>query len=74
MYLFNIFFKFRCRCFNKCTGIRLGTAAVTTRGFNTEMSNQLGKIIAKILLKQDSYPVTDLEIEVLLTTVGDFYK
>lgn len=59
---------------SECTGIRLGTAAVTTRGFNTEMSNQLGKIIAKILLKRDSYPITDLEIEVLLTTVGDFYK
>ena len=59
---------------SECTGIRLGTAAVTTRGFDTEMSNQLGKIIAKILLKQNSYPKTDLDIEALLTTVGNFYK
>lgn len=59
---------------SECTGIRLGTAAITTRGFTTEMSNQLGKIIAKILLKQDSYPRTDLDIEALLTTVGPFYK
>ena len=59
---------------SECTGIRLGTAAITTRGFSTEMSNQLGKIIAKILLKQDSYPRTDLDIEALLTTIGPFYK
>lgn len=59
---------------SECTGIRLGTAAITTRGFTAEMSNQLGKIIAQILLKQDSYPRTDLDIEALLTTIGNFYK
>ena len=59
---------------SECTGIRLGTAAVTTRGFTEQMSKELGSIIAKILLKQITSDNAELQVKVLLTTVGDFYK
>ena len=58
----------------ECTGIRLGTAAITTRGFTEQMSKELGNIIAKILLKQITFDNAELQVKVLLTTVGDFYK
>ena len=56
------------------SGIRLGTAAITTRGFTEQMSKELGNIIAKILLKQITFDNAELQVKVLLTTVGDFYK
>ena len=59
---------------SECTGIRLGTAAITTRGFTEQMSKELGNIIAKILLKQITFDNAELQVKVLLTTVGDFYK
>ena len=36
-----------------CTGLRIGTAAITTRGFTEEMCYSLGGIIAKIILKKE---------------------
>ena len=59
---------------SECTGIRLGTAAITTRGFTEQMSKELGSIIAKILLKQITFDNAELQVKVLLTTIGDFYK
>lgn len=59
---------------SECTGIRLGTAAITTRGFTEQMSKELGSIIAKILLKQITSDNAELQVKVLLTTIGDFYK
>ncbi len=59
---------------SECTGIRLGTAAITTRGFTEQMSKELGNIIAKILLKQITFDNAALQVKVLLATVGDFYK
>ena len=59
---------------SECTGIRLGTAAITTRGFTEQMGKELGNIIAKILLKQITFDNAELQVKVLLTTVGDFYK
>ena len=59
---------------SECTGIRLGTAAITTRGFTEQMSKELGNIIAKILLKQITFDNAELQVKALLTTVGDFYK
>lgn len=59
---------------SECTGIRLGTAAITTRGFTEQMSKELGNIIAKILLKQITFDNAELQVKVLLTTIGDFYK
>lgn len=59
---------------SECTGIRLGTAAITTRGFTEQMSKELGNIIAKILLKQITFDNAELQVKVLLATVGDFYK
>ena len=56
------------------SGIRLGTAAITTRGFTEQMSKELGNIIAKILLKQITFDNAELQVKALLTTVGDFYK
>ena len=59
---------------SECTGIRLGTAAITTRGFTEEMSFTLGKIIASILLKQgDSQEILAVIVS-LLNEIGDFYK
>lgn len=59
---------------SECTGIRLGTAAITTRGFTEQMSKELGSIIAKILLKRITSDNAELQVKVLLTTIGDFYK
>ena len=59
---------------SECTGIRLGTAAITTRGFTEQMSKELGSLIAKILLKQITFDNAELQVKVLLTTVGNFYK
>ena len=59
---------------SECTGIRLGTPAITTRGFTENMSKELGNIIAKILLKQLTFDNAELQVEVLLTTIGNFYK
>ncbi len=59
---------------SECTGIRLGTPAITTRGFTEEMSNTLGKVIASILLKQgDPQEITSVIVS-LLNEVGEFYK
>ena len=59
---------------SKCTGIRLGTPAITTRGFTENMSKELGNIIAKILLKQLTFDNAELQVKILLTTIGNFYK
>ena len=59
---------------SECTGIRLGTAAITTRGFTKQMSKELGSVIAKILLKQITFDNAELQVKVFLTTIGDFYK
>lgn len=67
-----------------CTGIRIGTPAITTRGFDESMSFELGRIIARILLrgKPDfENGVVDFESESIRSTVkkmldkvGPFYK
>lgn len=67
-----------------CTGLRIGTAAITTRGFTEEMCYSLGSIIAKIILKKEKdeeVSVIDFEEEYIKTTlkkmmdkVGPFYK
>lgn len=59
---------------SECTGIRLGTAAITTRGFDTEMSYQLGQIVARILLKTDDFEDIAFEIQRFLDIIGPFYK
>ena len=66
-----------------CTGLRIGTAAITTRGFTEEMCYSLGGIIAKIILKEEKdeeTSVIDFEEEYIKTTlrkllekVGPFY-
>lgn len=67
-----------------CTGIRIGTAAVTTRGFTEDMCYKLGELIAKILLTKaldTSNETIDLEeaiirkeLKDMIKQVGDFYK
>lgn len=67
-----------------CTGIRIGTPAITARGFDESMCFELGRLIARILLrgKQDLPDgVVDLESESIRSTVkkmlekvGPFYK
>lgn len=67
-----------------CTGIRIGTPAITTRGFDESMCFELGQIIARILLrgKQDLPDgVIDMEsesirsmVKKMLEKVGPFYK
>lgn len=67
-----------------CTGLRIGTAAITTRGFTEGMCYSLGGIIAKIILKKEKdekVSVIDFEEEYIKTTlkkmmdkVGPFYK
>jgi glycine hydroxymethyltransferase len=59
---------------SECTGIRLGTAAITTRGFTQEMSFTLGKVIATILLKQGDPQEITAVIVSLLNEIGAFYK
>ena len=67
-----------------CTGLRIGTAAITTRGFTEEICYSLGGIIAKVILKKEKdeeVSVIDFEEEYIKTTlkkmmdkVGPFYK
>ena len=67
-----------------CTGIRIGTPAITTRGFNEEMCFELGQVIAQILLNPDlTVPEGTINLEEaiirkkvkdMLTKVGPFYK
>ena len=69
---------------SECTGLRFGTAAITTRGFNQEMCFELGQIIARILLRDEKNSekgVIDFEdavirskLSAILTKVGPFYK
>ena len=66
------------------SGIRIGTPAITTRGFDEEMSFELGRLIARILLRgkyEENSDVVDFEAESirssvkkLLEKVGPFYK
>lgn len=56
------------------SGIRLGTAAITTRGFTKDMSFTLGKVIASILLKQGDSQEILATVVSLLNEIGDFYK
>lgn len=67
-----------------CTGIRIGTPAITTRGFDENMCFELGRIIARILLrgkqvsKNDVVDFDDVQIrstvKKMLDKVGPFYK
>lgn len=67
-----------------CTGIRIGTPAITARGFDESMCFELGQLIARILLRgKQNLPdgVIDLESESIRSTVkklidkvGPFYK
>ena len=69
---------------SECTGLRLGTAAITTRGFDEDMCRSLGRCIAKILLRGDFQTedgTIDFEDESIRSTlkkmiekVGPFYK
>lgn len=67
----------------ECTGIRLGTPAITARGFTEEMCFELGKIITKILLKKDEVEENTISLEKvtikaklakMLDKVGPFYN
>ena len=58
---------------SECTGIRLGTPAITTRGFDEAMSYDLGVCIAKILLNQETEDVP-ARIKQMLDKIGPFYK
>jgi glycine hydroxymethyltransferase len=67
-----------------CTGIRIGTPAITTRGFDEQMSFELGHLIARILLRGkqvEKNGVVDFESESIRSTVkkmlekvGPFYQ
>lgn len=67
-----------------CTGIRIGTPAITTRGFDEQMSFELGRLIARILLRGkqvEQNGVVDFESESIHSTVkkmlekvGPFYQ
>ena len=69
---------------SECTGIRIGTPAITTRGFDEGMSFELGRLIARILLHgkyEENNNIVDFETESvrssvkkLLEKVGPFYK
>lgn len=58
---------------SECTGIRLGTPAITTRGFDEAMSYDLGICIARILLNQEIEEVP-LHIKSMLDKIGSFYE
>lgn len=68
---------------SECTGIRIGTPAITTRGFDEGMSFELGRLIARILLRgkyEENSDIIDFETESirssvkkLLEKVGPFY-
>ena len=55
------------------SGIRLGTPAITTRGFDEAMSYDLGICIARILLNQEIEEVPS-RIKLMLDKIGPFYK
>ena len=65
-----------------CTGLRIGTAAITTRGFDENMCYELGKCIARILLKksapEDTVDFEEFEIKEklkkMMNKVGPFYS
>jgi glycine/serine hydroxymethyltransferase len=71
---------------SECTGIRIGTAAITTRGFDEEMCYELGRIITKILTnpncdEKSKEGIIDLEpisikvkLSKMLDRIGSFYK
>ena len=68
---------------SECTGLRFGTAAITTRGFDEEMCFELGQIIAKILLMPNKIEDGTISLEKesikmklskMLEKVGPFYK
>lgn len=61
---------------SECTELCINTAAITTRGFDEEMSFKLGTLIAKIILQKTEDK--DLEIacsvQELIEKIGAFYK
>lgn len=61
---------------SECTRLCINTAAITTRGFDEEMSFKLGTLIAKIILQKTEDK--DLEIacsvQELIEKIGAFYK
>ena len=61
---------------SECTGLRIGTAAITTRGFDEEMSFKLGTLIAKIILQKTEDKDLEIECSVreLVEKMGAFYK
>lgn len=54
-----------------CSGIRLGTAAMTTRGFNCDDFYKVGKIIAKCLKNIDDQELNERLKEEVLSLVKD---
>ena len=66
---------------SKCTGLRIGTAAITTRGFTEGMCYELGKCIVDILNKNNTPEGTvdfldekiKQTVKMSLEKVGDFY-
>ena len=70
---------------SECTGLRLGTAAITTRGFTEDMCYELGRLITDILTYDTNIDdtVTDVidfdterftrKVQELLDKVGPFY-
>lgn len=69
---------------SESSAIRIGTPAITTRGFDESMCFELGQLIARILLQNtqiDSNDITTIEnkeihsaIKKMLDKVGPFYK
>lgn len=69
---------------SESSAIRVGTAAITTRGFDEDMCYELGRIMARILLRKKNIVedgVVDFEeesirprLKKLLEKVGPFYK
>ena len=69
---------------SESSAIRVGTAAITTRGFDEDMCYELGRIMARILLRKKNVVengVVDFEeesirprLKKLLEKVGPFYK
>lgn len=61
---------------SECTRLCINTTAITTRGFDEEMSFKLGTLIAKIILQKTEDK--DLEIacsvQELIEKIGAFYK
>ena len=70
---------------SECTGLRIGTAAITTRGFTEDMCYELGRLITDILTYDTNIDdtVTDVidfdterftrKVQELLDKVGPFY-